>query len=122
MANVDEEREQQQFEQAGGLDQQLLSALLASSADFGNIGKPPASIVSIQELDEYEVDQTFKRRRKEKNEETCVICSEEYELHEFVKQMPCKHFFHTECLHEVSLLLLFFFFFLIVSRKQKKAI
>lgn len=124
MANIDQEHNQDEEHQTNpGLDQQLLSALLASSMDFGNIGKPPASIVSIQELDEYEVDATFKRRRKEKNEETCAICSDEYELNQYVKQMPCKHFFHTDCLHEVCFVLfvcLFRYFSISHSRNVKK--
>jgi hypothetical protein len=80
----------------------LMQALLDSAATSNpNSGPPPASQTAIAELDEHKCDDDFIRRLKARGATAdCVICSESFQREQYAKRMPCKHWFHTDCLHE----------------------
>ena len=86
---------QQQQEEV--LDANLISMIMSS--DSGRHGPPPASLTSIQELDEILVDKAFLSRNDNATLE-CVVCSENFHIEEYVKKMPCKHWFHSSCLEQ----------------------
>ncbi|KAM3359044.1 E3 ubiquitin-protein ligase MPSR1 [Capsicum galapagoense] len=69
----------------------------ASSPTFDSIvselikeGQPPASKASIEELPTVDV-------REEDEKDECVVCLDEMGVGEVVKEMPCKHRFHGDC-------------------------
>lgn len=59
---------------------------------IGKSGPPPASKESIDALGSVEVE--------EGDEGECVICLEEYEVGGVVKELPCKHRFHGDCVEK----------------------
>ncbi|XP_057542295.1 E3 ubiquitin-protein ligase MPSR1-like [Amaranthus tricolor] len=55
-------------------------------------GPPPASKSAIEALPSVEI--------RDGEEGECVICLEESEIGGFVKEMPCKHRFHSGCIEK----------------------
>ncbi|KAK4263464.1 hypothetical protein QN277_028864 [Acacia crassicarpa] len=70
------------------------SSLEALLRDFGRGkgGRPPASKESIDALPCFKIE--------EGDEGECVICLEEWEAGGEVKEMPCKHKFHPNCVEK----------------------
>jgi len=58
-----------------------------------NSGPPPAERTKIDSLPIYEITQ---KDLDEKSE--CAVCQDQFQLSEKVKQLPCKHNFHTPCI------------------------
>ncbi|GMN58899.1 hypothetical protein TIFTF001_027996 [Ficus carica] len=56
-------------------------------------GPPPASSLVIEALPMVKVTETRLR-----NEPICAVCKEEFEVGEEVKELPCKHFYHSDCI------------------------
>ncbi|OMO82513.1 Zinc finger, RING-type [Corchorus olitorius] len=67
-----------------------LEALLRGWANKD--GQPPASKASIEAMPSLEIG--------ENEDGECVICLEEWKHGEVVKEMPCKHKFHGECIEK----------------------
>ncbi|KAK2969017.1 hypothetical protein RJ640_007882 [Escallonia rubra] len=65
----------------------LLRDLLNGAKD----GQPPASRASIEAMPFVEV-------REGEEDAECVVCLEDWEVGERVKEMPCKHKFHDKCI------------------------
>jgi len=53
----------------------------------------PASKSAIGKLQQVAVDDQLKQEQG-----TCSVCQEEFNLRETVKQLPCKHIFHDNCI------------------------
>ncbi|CAH2033856.1 unnamed protein product [Thlaspi arvense] len=68
-----------------------LNPLLRDLLESREEGHPPASKASIDAMPTVEMDGC-------KGE--CVICLEEWEARETVKEMPCKHRFHGGCIEK----------------------
>ncbi|KAL4613715.1 hypothetical protein ACB092_07G000600 [Castanea dentata] len=56
-------------------------------------GPPPARSLAIEALPMVKVT-----RRHLDNDPSCPICKEEFELGGEVREMPCKHFYHDDCI------------------------
>ena len=70
---------------------QILSRLMEQAAN--GAGAPPASKEAVSKL------KTCKISSKEKEEKaSCSVCTDEYEVEEEVREMPCGHKFHKDCL------------------------
>ncbi|KAL5100232.1 hypothetical protein RYX36_004559 [Vicia faba] len=55
-------------------------------------GQPPASKESIEAMKRVEIE--------ESDHGECVVCLEEFEVGGVVKEMPCKHRFHGDCIEK----------------------
>lgn len=71
---------------------QLLQEL--SQRDPSLQGTPPASEAAIAALETVYV---APRSRNEEDMPSCAVCTEEFELNEPAKKMPCSHVYHSEC-------------------------
>lgn len=47
-----------------------------------------------------EVDTTKSAKQKSSEEDLCTICMVEYETHDNIMTLKCKHHFHTECIQK----------------------
>ncbi|CAI8587916.1 unnamed protein product [Vicia faba] len=69
-----------------------LEALFHELGSTTNNGQPPASTKSIETMKRVEV---FEGEDRE-----CVVCLEQFEVDGVVKEMPCKHRFHGNCIEK----------------------
>nr|AFK38844.1 unknown [Lotus japonicus] len=65
---------------------------LGSAANKG--GRPPASKESIDAMPSVEVGEG------DDDDGECVVCLEGFEVGKVVKEMPCKHRFHPDCIEK----------------------
>ncbi|KAJ4958923.1 hypothetical protein NE237_026034 [Protea cynaroides] len=72
------------------LDQEVM--LMDINADNGGFSFVPASSNSIQALEIKEFDDNIEE------EETCMICMDEFERGIEIAKLPCSHFFHSKCI------------------------
>eukprot|EP01126_Amoeba_proteus_P039706 TRINITY_DN4202_c0_g1_i10.p1 TRINITY_DN4202_c0_g1~~TRINITY_DN4202_c0_g1_i10.p1 ORF type:complete len:101 (-),score=16.33 TRINITY_DN4202_c0_g1_i10:631-933(-) len=66
---------------------------------FGYSGidrQPPTSPMAIEELDRIYFDN--ERSVKKYSTEICVVCSEPWKIGEEAVKLPCKHFYHEDCI------------------------
>ncbi|KAI1901523.1 hypothetical protein AGOR_G00035300 [Albula goreensis] len=73
----------------GGLDAVITQLL----GQFENTGPPPAEKEKISSLPTVIVSQ----EQADSNME-CPVCKEDYSVGEPVRQLPCNHFFHSDCI------------------------
>ncbi|XP_069041100.1 E3 ubiquitin-protein ligase RNF115 [Lepisosteus oculatus] len=73
----------------GGLDAVITQLL----GQFENTGPPPAEKEKISSLPTVHVSQEQVESSLE-----CPVCKEDYALGEPVRQLPCNHFFHSDCI------------------------
>uniref|UniRef100_A0AAR2JA23 RING-type E3 ubiquitin transferase n=1 Tax=Pygocentrus nattereri TaxID=42514 RepID=A0AAR2JA23_PYGNA len=73
----------------GGLDAVITQLL----GQFENTGPPPADKEKISSLPTVIVSQ----EQADSNME-CPVCKEDYTVGEPVRQLPCNHFFHSDCI------------------------
>ncbi|XP_014496376.1 probable E3 ubiquitin-protein ligase RHC2A [Vigna radiata var. radiata] len=67
-----------------------------SQIEINGIGRyehPPASKAAIDSLPTIEIDNTHLTM-----ESHCAVCKEAFELGTAVREMPCKHIYHPECI------------------------
>lgn len=67
-----------------------------SQIEINGIGRyehPPASKAAIDSLPTIEIDQVHLEL-----ESHCAVCKEPFELGTSVREMPCKHIYHEECI------------------------
>jgi len=67
-----------------------------SQIEINGIGRyehPPASKAAIDSLPTIEIDDTHLAM-----ESHCAVCKEAFELATAVREMPCKHIYHPECI------------------------
>ncbi|XP_055013175.1 E3 ubiquitin-protein ligase RNF115 isoform X2 [Boleophthalmus pectinirostris] len=60
---------------------------------YDNAGPPPANKDSISSLPTVCISKEHTDSRLE-----CPVCREEYSLGEWVRQLPCLHYFHSDCI------------------------
>lgn len=68
------------------------------SNDPNRYGNPPASKKSVEALEKMEVNESFLKFFTNKNENSCSVCKDEFECKQQLVNLPCKHFFHDECI------------------------
>uniref|UniRef100_A0A8C7VGD5 RING-type E3 ubiquitin transferase n=1 Tax=Oncorhynchus mykiss TaxID=8022 RepID=A0A8C7VGD5_ONCMY len=73
----------------GGLDAVITELL----GQFESTGPPPAEKEMISSLPTVNISQEQTDTRLE-----CPVCREEYSVGESVKQLPCLHYFHSDCI------------------------
>lgn len=73
----------------GGLDN--IITMFMNQLD--NMGPPPAGKDTIDSLPTTTVPQQFIDDKTQ-----CHVCMEDFVLHEEVKQLPCKHVYHQDCI------------------------
>ncbi|KAJ8378610.1 hypothetical protein AAFF_G00238220 [Aldrovandia affinis] len=73
----------------GGLDAVITQLL----GQFENTGPPPAEKETISSLPTVIVSQEQANSNME-----CPVCKEDYAVGEPVRQLPCNHFFHSDCI------------------------
>lgn len=56
-------------------------------------GPPPASKTEIDKLSPFQVEQ-----QHIDNNEECAVCKETFTLSDNAKRLPCRHFFHEDCI------------------------
>ncbi|XP_027361698.1 E3 ubiquitin-protein ligase MPSR1 [Abrus precatorius] len=71
------------------------SSLEALLRELGSVksGRPPASKESIEAMPSVEIGE-------ESEGLECIVCLEEFEIGGVVKEMPCKHRFHHNCIEK----------------------
>lgn len=73
----------------GGLDAVITQLL----GQFENTGPPPAEKEKISSLPTVIITQEHTDCNME-----CPVCKEDYTVGEPVRQLPCNHFFHSDCI------------------------
>ncbi|KAF8082719.1 hypothetical protein N665_0809s0021 [Sinapis alba] len=70
-----------------------LSQIDAAGTGFGRSGNPPASKSAIESLPRVEIGDCHVGA-----EANCAVCTEVFERDTEVREMPCKHIFHEDCI------------------------
>ncbi|KAI0562722.1 hypothetical protein FGB62_55g069 [Gracilaria domingensis] len=87
------------YSENGGADDERLTeqvrTILAELAEGDPTisGTPPASEEAIQSLPYVNVKKNDKGQLN-----SCPICTEQFELHEIARRLPCGHMYHSECI------------------------
>ena len=74
----------------------IINYLMAN--DPNQYGNPPASKKAVESLESLEINETIYLDLKKNGLIECSVCKEEFTLIEKVKKLPCKHYFHEDCL------------------------
>ncbi|GFP89095.1 E3 ubiquitin-protein ligase ring1-like [Phtheirospermum japonicum] len=72
--------------------EQLIQQLAEN--DPNRYGTPPASKSAVEALPSINVDEDLMKSELAQ----CAVCKDDFELGTVVKQMPCKHVYHTDCI------------------------
>lgn len=72
--------------------EQLIQQLAEN--DPNRYGTPPAAKTAIASLPDVKIEQV----QLSSDEAQCAVCKESFEMGEMVKQLPCKHIFHKDCI------------------------
>ncbi|KAL3502283.1 hypothetical protein ACH5RR_036732 [Cinchona calisaya] len=72
--------------------EQLIQQLAEN--DPNRYGTPPASKISMEGLPNVKVDESMMKSELAQ----CAVCKDDFELGIEVKQMPCKHVYHKDCI------------------------
>lgn len=72
--------------------EQLIQQLAEN--DPNRYGTPPAAKSSVEGLPSVKVTEEL----LSSDSSQCAVCMDEFELGAEAKQMPCKHFFHSDCI------------------------
>ena len=64
--------------------------------DPNKYGSPPASKSEIEKLNKYILNE--EKLKKFGNENCCSVCKEEFIIGDNLIDLPCKHYFHKDCL------------------------
>lgn len=72
--------------------EQLIQQLTEN--DPNRYGTPPASKQAVEAL----MDVTVDEKLMSSDLAQCAVCQDDYEIGMVVKEMPCKHVFHSDCL------------------------
>ncbi|KAH7433980.1 hypothetical protein KP509_07G095600 [Ceratopteris richardii] len=80
----------------------LLQRIVSGIFQNGRTGSPPASKAAIAAMPTFKVGkQTFGSDACGTTDEAlneCAVCKEVFEIGGEVKEMPCKHFYHSDCI------------------------
>ncbi|KAL6579449.1 hypothetical protein OROMI_009665 [Orobanche minor] len=72
--------------------EQLIQQLAEN--DPNRYGTPPASKLAVEALPSITVDESLLKSELAQ----CAVCKDDFEMGTVVKQMPCKHVYHQECI------------------------
>ncbi|KAL3652822.1 hypothetical protein CASFOL_002503 [Castilleja foliolosa] len=72
--------------------EQLIQQLAEN--DPNRYGTPPAAKSAVEALPSVNVDESLMKSELSQ----CAVCKDDFELGSVVKQMPCKHVYHTDCI------------------------
>lgn len=72
--------------------EQLIQQLAEN--DPNRYGTPPASKSAVQALPSINVDEALLKSELAQ----CAVCKDDFEMGTVVKQMPCKHVYHQDCI------------------------
>ncbi|XP_074296932.1 E3 ubiquitin-protein ligase RING1-like [Silene latifolia] len=72
--------------------EQILQHLMEN--DLNRYGTPPAAKTAVEGLPSVVVGEDIVNLESN----SCAVCMTEFELNSEVKQMPCKHLYHPECI------------------------
>ncbi|XP_022887388.1 E3 ubiquitin-protein ligase RING1-like [Olea europaea var. sylvestris] len=72
--------------------EQLIQQLAEN--DPNRYGTPPASKSAVEALPSLKVEETLLKSELAQ----CAVCKDDFELGTEVKQMPCKHVYHNDCI------------------------
>ncbi|CAL0313410.1 unnamed protein product [Lupinus luteus] len=62
--------------------------------DPNRYGTPPASKNAVEGLPEIAITEEL----LDSDSSQCAVCKDTFELNEIVKQLPCKHIYHSDCI------------------------
>lgn len=65
--------------------------------DPNRYGNPPAGKKAMESLEKFEMD-PIRLDKMSKEENSCSVCKDEFEIKQQVIALPCKHYFHEECI------------------------
>ncbi|KAF3650239.1 E3 ubiquitin-protein ligase [Capsicum annuum] len=82
-----------EFLLGSGFDRLLDQLSQIEANGLGRLENPPASKAAIESLPTIEIVQFHIV-----TESCCAVCKEEFELGTEVREMPCKHLYHSECI------------------------
>mmetsp|Transcript_16481 Transcript_16481/g.23039 ORF Transcript_16481/g.23039 Transcript_16481/m.23039 type:complete len:294 (+) Transcript_16481:240-1121(+) len=63
--------------------------------DSNRYGSPPASENAVKQLKELKIDQTLLEKISATQ---CSVCQDDFKEGETVKQLPCEHYYHSDCI------------------------
>ncbi|XP_076958849.1 uncharacterized protein LOC143634718 [Bidens hawaiensis] len=82
-----------QFEDYGDAEHEMLFGQFADTGDSGLV-QPPASKCVVENL----LSVVMTRGDGESDNTVCAICKDEIGVGEMVKQLPCSHYYHGDCI------------------------
>ena len=74
----------------------IINYLMAN--DPNQYGNPPASKKVVETLETLLIEDSNYNELKNLGLLECSVCKDEFNLKENIKKMPCKHFFHDNCI------------------------
>jgi E3 ubiquitin-protein ligase RNF115/126 len=84
-------------QQDEGSMESIINYIMAN--DTNRYGNPPASKKIVETLEKKSVDDLFLKKLRELGvENSCSVCKDEFENSQIALNLPCKHFFHDECI------------------------
>jgi E3 ubiquitin-protein ligase RNF115/126 len=72
--------------------------------DPNRYGNPPASKTFVENLERIKVDAefltgvSFEENAKREKVCSCSVCKDEFEIEQILLKLPCRHYFHRECI------------------------
>ncbi|XP_076949658.1 uncharacterized protein LOC143622366 [Bidens hawaiensis] len=82
-----------QFEDYGDAEHEMLFGQFADTGDSGLV-QPPASKRVVENL----LSVVMTREDGESDSTVCAVCKDEISVGEMVKQLPCSHYYHGDCI------------------------
>lgn len=80
-----------------GSMESIINYIMAN--DPNRYGNPPASKSALDNLDKVKVSAEYLQSLyMTKNENSCSVCKEEFEIDQDLIGLPCKHVFHDQCI------------------------
>ena len=80
-----------------GSMESIINYIMAN--DPNRYGNPPASKKALETLEKINVtDDYLKNLVISKNDHSCSVCKDEFELNQSLTGLPCKHVFHDDCI------------------------
>eukprot|EP01083_Nonionella_stella_P071617 192499_1 len=70
---------------------QSLGDVISQIVDINRHGPPPAAKSSVDQLPEVEIQASL-------TSSDCAVCKESFSVGEKVKEMPCEHLYHADCI------------------------
>lgn len=74
----------------------IINYLMAN--DPNRYGNPPASKKAVESIETIKLTEENYEELKKNSLLECSVCKDEFSVNEEVKKMPCRHFFHDECI------------------------